>query len=227
MSDPRDSHPDAAPPPVPTAPLRLDQMTATPRHDPAGSGAGQDGPPRPGGPLDPLCDDGPLDLLPVGATLPVPGTVLLVLALLVMGATAGGWLPLATWQGAAVAVVLGLASRVGRPLARLDWLVPAGLRALEYSLVLLLVGASGWSFALLATLAVRHYDIVYRVRLRGTAPPVWIGAVTGGWFGRSAVLVAAAAFGPVGVVAAVMTVVLAPVITAELVTSWLTHTRES
>lgn len=73
-------------------------------------------------------------------------------------------LPAAGWY----AVMIGVASE--RPLEdRLDWTLPALVRAAEYFFVLGLVLVVDWDrlpavFALLATLAYHHYDVVYRLR---------------------------------------------------------------
>ena len=40
------------------------------------------------------------------------------------------------------------------------------------------------AFALIAALAFRHYDLVYRPRFQGVAPPAWLGFAAGGWDGR-------------------------------------------
>ena len=40
------------------------------------------------------------------------------------------------------------------------------------------------AFALLCALAFRHYDLVYRLRHRGVAPPRWLDRAGGGWDGR-------------------------------------------
>jgi hypothetical protein len=185
---------------------------------------------------DPHLDGGPLaDVVPTG-WLKVPGVApLLVAAGLVGAATviellavtvgSGSVRQPIAWVGAGW--LLALVAHGGRPHARLDWGTASLLRVVEYGGVLVLAADADdtgrtlvWTFALLATLAVRHYDIVYRVRLLGSPPPGWLATVTGGWSGRLAVLLLAAALGSVPVAIAVMTVVLAPIIVVEIVVSW-------
>jgi Family of unknown function (DUF5941) len=82
----------------------------------------------------------------------------------------------------------GLSS--GRPHTdRLRWAVPAALRSVEYGTLVWLGALAGGTapaaaFALLAAIAYRHYDLVYRLRYQGAAPPRWVGDVGGGWDGR-------------------------------------------
>ncbi len=179
--------------------------------------------------LAPHRDDGPLLLLERRAAVRIPAVLLLAASLVLLAlavTTATGILDLGqVWPWTAGALLLAVASAWGRSVPRLDWPIPALLRALEYGTILVLVGGSGWSYALLATLAIRHYDIVYRVRLLGTAPPRWLALVTGGWPGRCWLLVLAAGFGLAGPVAAILTILLAPVIVTEIVLRWLVHAR--
>ena len=89
-----------------------------------------------------------------------------------------GWLVLAA----------GISS--GRPHTdRLRWAVIPTLRLAEYGGVLWLAAIAGGSapaaaFALLAAVAFRHYDLVYRLRYQGVPPPRWVGDLAGGWEGR-------------------------------------------
>jgi hypothetical protein len=78
----------------------------------------------------------------------------------------------------------------GRPAGgRLRWAVPPLLRLAEYG-GLLWIGALGGepsrpaAFALICALTFRHYDLVYRLRHLGTAPPEWLGNAACGWDGR-------------------------------------------
>jgi len=65
------------------------------------------------------------------------------------------------------------------------WLVPPLLRALEYGAIVTFGALAGEhskpaAFALIAALALRHYDIVYGLRYRAARPP----AAMAGWEGR-------------------------------------------
>jgi hypothetical protein len=74
--------------------------------------------------------------------------------------------------------------------------------------------------ALLVALAFRHYDVVYRVRLLGTAPGPRLSALAGGWDGR---LIAAYALLLVGALPTAMYVaaaVLGAAFVADAVLSW-------
>src|SRR5204862_5261320 len=69
--------------------------------------------------------------------------------------------------------------------SRLRWVVPVLVRFGEYaSLVWVgtIAGAQAAAFALVAALALRHYDIVYGLRYRGALPS----GSMGGWDGRIA-----------------------------------------
>ena len=126
---------------------------------------------------------------------------------------------------AVLLATLALLASAARPLPRLDWPIPALLRAVEYGTILLLAGASPWAYALLATLAARHYDIVYRVRTFGTDPSPWLALVAGGWPARCAVLVVAALVGPVEGAVILLTTVLAPLIMIDAAVSWVRSGR--
>jgi hypothetical protein len=86
-------------------------------------------------------------------------------------------------------VLIAGASAGREPTERLRWAVPALLRLSEYS-ALLWIGALGGedsqpaAFAFICALAFRHYDLVYRLRHQGVAPPRWIGNLALGWDGR-------------------------------------------
>lgn len=195
---------------------------------PTPEGSASEGP-APADVLAPHRDDGPLPLLEPSAVLAIPAVLLLAAALVLVAlaaTTTTDTLALGpAWAWTAGALLLAIVAAWGRSLPRLDWPIPALLRALEYGTILVLVGVSGWSYALLATLAIRHYDIVYRVRLLGTAPPRWLAVVTGGWPVRSGLLVLAAGFGLAEPVAATLSILLAPVIVTEIVIHWVVRTR--
>jgi hypothetical protein len=93
--------------------------------------------------------------------------------------------------GAAIAwMVLWAGAASGAPTGgSLRWALLPVLRAAEYAGLLWLAALAGGdalpaAFALLAALAFRHYDLVYRMRLRGDAPPRWLGVLSLGWDGR-------------------------------------------
>jgi hypothetical protein len=171
-----------------------------------------------------LRGDGPLArALPYGR-LPLPEVVLVALAVgagMVAAAVVAWELPLGQpWAWLGSAVLLALLGRLGTRHPRLSWPIPSLLRLLEYGAILLLVGGSAWAYALAATVAFHHYDIVYRGRTRGVLPPRWLMAVTGGWELRTALLVAAAALGEPVTIAAILTTILAPVLIVEAVAGW-------
>jgi hypothetical protein len=168
--------------------------------------------------------DGPIARALPRGRVPVPEVVLVALAVmfaLVAAASAGWELPLGPpWAWLAAAVVTAALGRLGTEHPRLSWPVPALLRLLEYGAILLLVGSSPWAYALAATVAFHHYDIVYRGRTRGVLPPRWLMAVTGGWELRTVLLVAAAALGEPVTIAATLTTILAPIFLVEAVAGW-------
>lgn len=93
--------------------------------------------------------------------------------------------------------LLALVSRVGRPpsmTGRFAWAIPVGLRAIELSLIAVLVAVLGpanpiLAFWMLFAVAYHHYDTLYR-SLQGSAPPRWLSWWGFGWDGRLIVLVA-------------------------------------
>jgi hypothetical protein len=92
-----------------------------------------------------------------------------------------------------VIVLLGGAAAGARHAAPLDWLVPAGLRAAEYLLVVA-VGLLGTVpppvvFLLLFVLALHHYDLT--ARMEKAAPEPGGSATLLGWDGRIVLLTAA------------------------------------
>jgi hypothetical protein len=75
------------------------------------------------------------------------------------------------------------------PSGRLRWTVPPALRLAEYSGLLWIGALAGESsqpaaLALVCVLTFRHYDLVYRLRHQGVAPPDWVGNLALGWDGR-------------------------------------------
>jgi len=124
------------------------------------------------------------------------------------------------WIWAAVAVAVATVAMAGRSLRRLDWPLPALLRAVEYGTVLLLTGASPWAYLLLAVLAAHHYGIVYRVRLSGTGSHGWLSLLAGGWPVRCAVVVVAAATATLEVVVPTLVLLLGPLVATDALVSW-------
>ena len=181
--------------------------------------------------LAPHRDDGLLELAPTGR-LAVPQVALLgVAAALVLLAAAGRILDaidavrglnvdLAVIVLLTLAIVLAGVGHLGGRKARLDWPIPALLRLVEYGTVLVLTGGGGPAYALLATLAFHHYDIVYRVRLLGAPPPRWLRFVAGGWLLRGGVLLLATVSGVLGPTVVGLTALLAPVFVVEAVVRW-------
>jgi hypothetical protein len=141
-------------------------------------------------------DDGPLSRAlgsALGPAVRVPPFLLIVagvLPLLAVLTSLGDDAPDAA-VGAVLAwfVFLGGISS-GRPHTdSLRWAVLPMLRLGEYGSILWLAALAGGSgpaaaFALLAVVAFRHYDLVYRLRYQGGPPPRWVGDLGGGWEGR-------------------------------------------
>lgn len=142
-------------------------------------------------------DDGPiarlLGGLGRGVVRPLPVSVLpaAVVLLAVVVSILGPPVRVAPFLVAAVAAA-GLAGLAGQHphLGPLDWLVPAALRSSEYA-VLLLIGSYGGVpapllYALLAVLALYHYDLTARLEKRSS--PLAGRHLALGWDGRVAVL---------------------------------------
>jgi hypothetical protein len=147
-------------------------------------------------PIEVYRDDGPLaralgSRLGAAVSLP-PSTLLLAGAIPLIAVLAIGRddAPrILVGAALAWAIVTGGVSS-GRPhVDRLRWAVPPLLRLVEYASVLWLAALAGPSsypaaFALLAAVAFRHYDLVYRLRYQGMTPPRWVSLLGGGWDGR-------------------------------------------
>jgi hypothetical protein len=185
---------------------------------------------RPAGTLELYRDDGPAAralAATLGRRLPLPADLLALLGVLPLfaamvlegnGASDGLAVAVVAW-----AVLIGGAS-AGRPsTGRFRWAGPPLLRAADYAgLVWIgsLAGEADAAFALIGALTFRHYDLVYRGRHQGAAPPGWVGLVAGGWDGRlviAVVLLAAGAL-PTGFFA--LAALLAVVFVGESVASW-------
>jgi Family of unknown function (DUF5941)/CDP-alcohol phosphatidyltransferase len=113
----------------------------------------------------------------------------------------------------------------------LGWATIPVLRLGEYAGILWLAALAGGAgpaaaFALLAALAFRHYDLMYRLRYQGTPTPRRVGDLAGGWEGRLLAgwaLLAADAL-PAGFFALAAT--LGGVFAGESIASW-TRTRNA
>src|SRR5690606_2719079 len=67
---------------------------------------------------------------------------------------------------------------------RSAWTSPGLLRAAEYALVIAVgadAGAPTAAYAVVAVLAFRYYDVIYRVRVLRMPPSSWALYVAGGW----------------------------------------------
>lgn len=140
-------------------------------------------------------DDGLLSgtLGALGRALPVPPIVLVsagVAGLIVLAALEGdGASNGLVAAGIGWVVLLGGLSSSRPHTDRFAWAVPGFLRVAEYGGLLWIAANAGDSshaaaFALIAALTFHHYDLVYRPRFQGVAPPAWLGFAAGGWEGR-------------------------------------------
>jgi hypothetical protein len=99
------------------------------------------------------------------------------------------------------AVALGILSRAGRTGRPWSWLTPSALRTLEYTLVWAVgraaAGAAGSAaaFALIAVVAMHHYDVVYRVRTGQEGLEERAALAVGGWEVRSLIVLLALPLG--------------------------------
>jgi hypothetical protein len=142
-------------------------------------------------------DDGPLARALGAALKPIAGavpqmllTAAAVAPMFVLIATKGRHAD-HTLAGIAIAWLVLVAGACGgqEPTDRLRWAAPPVLRLAEYAGILWIGAMGGESsepaaFTLICALAFRHYDVVYRLRHQGVAPPQWVGDLALGWDGR-------------------------------------------
>ncbi|HEV2785385.1 MAG TPA: DUF5941 domain-containing protein, partial [Solirubrobacteraceae bacterium] len=187
-------------------------------------------------PLNVYRDDGPVAhaLAAVAKRVPAPGAALavaaalpLVAAMVIEQDTASDAL---AGIVLAIAVVLGgLAS--GRPeQGSFRWLVPPAIRFVEYAGLLWLGALAGddgvpAAWALIAALAFRHYDLVYRLRHRGVTPPAWVNLMGLGWEGRLLLGYVVLLAGALPAAFFVLAGVLGVVFVAESVAGWTGSAR--
>jgi hypothetical protein len=186
-------------------------------------------------PLEHYRDDGPLALLlgaAIGRRIPLPPLPLCLVGLvglLAVIAAEGDGASDGTIAAAVGWFVLWAGLSSGRPHTdRFAWALPGVVRVGEYASVLWIGSAVGESatagaFALIAVLAFRHYDLVYRARFQGQPPAAFLDVALGGWEGRlvlvTLLLVADALPAALFVLAAILAVVLV----SECVLSWARH----
>jgi len=180
-------------------------------------------------------DDGPLARLlgaTVGRRVPVPPLPLALIGLAGLlaviaaegdGASNGTLAAVIAW----FVVWAGISS--GRPHTdRSAWALPGAVRVGEYASLIWIgstVGesASAGAFALIAVLAFRHYDLVYRGRFQGKPPAAWLDVVLGGWDGRLILVTLLLAADALPAALFVLAAVLAVVLVTESVASWARH----
>ncbi len=164
------------------------------------------------------------------------GRALPVFPLLLVGTGVAGLLALAALEGdgasnglvgaGALWLVLLAGLSSGRPHTdRFAWAVPGFLRVGEYGGLLWIAANAGDSshaaaFALIAALAFHHYDLVYRPRFQGVAPPAWLGFAAGGWEGRLVLAWALLALGALPAGMFIMAGVLGLAFVVECGLSW-------
>jgi uncharacterized protein DUF5941 len=151
---------------------------------------------EPVAPPDPIAvyrDDGPFAHALRRVHLPAPAPILALAALAPLLVAV-----IATGDGASdvlAGVVLGWVVLAGGLAAgaggrrKTVWAVTPLIRLSEYLALIWIAALHGESaypavYALLAALAFRHYDLVYRLRHRGVVPARWVSALSLGWDGR-------------------------------------------
>ena len=186
-------------------------------------------------PLETYRDDGPLARLlgaVLGSAIPVPPLPLAlvgVAGLLAVIALEGDGASNGTVAAAIGWFVLWAGISSGRPHAdRFAWALPGAVRVGEYG-SLIWIGAtvgestSAAAFALIAVLAFRHYDLVYRGRFQGQPPAAWLDVLLGGWEGRLILVTVLLAASALPAAMFVLAGILAVVLVTECVASWARH----
>jgi hypothetical protein len=190
-------------------------------------------PPAPPDPIAVYRDDGPIARAlgrELGRELPLPAAVIALAGLvpLLIVALVGG--NDVSNVGAAVVLAwllltVGASSGV-RDARRVAWAAPPLGRLSEYVALVWIAalhGASAYpaAFALLAALAFRHYDLVYRLRHRGVVPARWVSALSLGWDGRVLLVYLLLVLGALPAGLFVMAIVLGLAFVAEAVYGWV------
>jgi hypothetical protein len=186
-------------------------------------------------PLESYRDDGPLARLlgaTVGRVVPVPPLPLAVVGLgglMAVVAVEGDGAPNGTVAAAIAWFILWAGISSGRPHTdRFAWALPGVVRVGEYGSLIWIgstVGesSSAGAFALIAVLAFRHYDLVYRTRFQGKPPAAWLDVLLGGWDGRLILVTLLLAADALPAALFVLAGVLAVVLVTECVASWARH----
>jgi len=186
-------------------------------------------------PLESYRDDGPLARMlgtAIGRAIPVPPLPLVLIGLsglFAVIAVEGDGASTGAVAAAVVWFVLWAGLSSGRPHTdRFAWALPGIVRVGEYG-SLIWIGAtvgessSAAAFALIAVLAFRHYDLVYRARFQGRPPAGWLDVVLGGWDGRLILVTLLLAADALPAALFVLAGVLAVVLVTECVASWARH----
>ncbi len=175
-------------------------------------------------------DDGPLAELLGRVRVPaipvlLAGTLGVLALIAVTGSDASNGVVAA---GLAWVIVLNGASCGSWPRQSFHWAVPPLVRLGEYAPIIWIgavAGAPEGSFALLAALAYRHYDLVYRLRHRAEVPPRWLNLLAAGWEGRLIIAWVLLAVGALPEGMFIWAGLLAVVSVAETVAAWRRFNR--